>query len=82
MKRISAFVFTGFVTRVTRRVSLVEQEPPTLPEYLSSSPVLSVVRVTRSLVLCVIFCRSLFVLLYFFLLAIVLSVRLWFTVSH
>jgi hypothetical protein len=43
----------------------------TLPEHLSSSPVFSIVRVSRSLVLCVIFCRSLFVLLS---LAIVLSV--------
>ena len=38
------------------------------------------VRVTRSLVLCIMFCSSLFVLLFFFLLAIVLSV-LRFTVS-
>jgi len=45
----------------------VEQELPTLPEHLSSPPVFSGVRVTRSLVLCVVFCRSLFVLLYFFL---------------
>ena len=35
--------------------SLVEQELLTLPEHLSSSPVLSGVRVTRSLVLCVYF---------------------------
>ena len=34
------------------------------------------VRVTRSLVLCIMFCSSLFVLLFFFLLAIVLSVLL------
>ena len=45
--------FTGLVTRVTRRVTLVEQE-------LSSHPVCNVVRVTRSLVLCVILCRLLF----------------------
>ena len=31
---------TGFVTRLTRRVSLVEEELHTLPEHLSSSPVL------------------------------------------
>ena len=31
---------TGFVTRLTRRVSLVEHELPTLPEHLSSSPFL------------------------------------------
>jgi len=56
------------VTRVTRLVPLVEQELLTLPEHLSSSPVFSGVRVTplstiftRSLVLCEIFCRSLFV---------------------
>jgi len=47
---------------VTRRVSLLEQELLTLSEHLSSPPVLSGVRVTQSLVLCVMFCRSLFVL--------------------
>jgi hypothetical protein len=50
----------------------------TLPEHLSSPTVFSGVRVTRSLVLCVMFCRSLFVL---FLLVIVLYV-LRFTDSH
>jgi hypothetical protein len=34
--------------RLTRRVPLVEQELPTLPEHLSSSPVFSGVRATRS----------------------------------
>jgi hypothetical protein len=34
------------VTRLTRRVSLVEQEPPTLPEHLRLPPVFSGVRVT------------------------------------
>jgi hypothetical protein len=48
----------GFVTRLRRRVPLVEQELPTLPEHLSSSPVLSGVRVTRSLVLCVCFLNN------------------------
>ena len=57
---------TGFVSRLTRRVSLVKQELPTLPEHLSSTSVFSRVRVTRSLVFCVMFCRSLFVLLSFF----------------
>ena len=59
---------------------LVEQELPTLPEHLSSSPVFSGVRVTRSLVLYVYFvdrCLS-FVL---FLLDIVLSVFLPYTDS-
>jgi hypothetical protein len=46
-------------------VLLVEQELPTLPEHLSSPPVFSGVPVTRSVVLCVKFCRSLFVLLFF-----------------
>ena len=43
------------VTRLTRRVSLVEQQLLTLPDNLSSHPVFSEVRVTRSLVLCVCF---------------------------
>jgi hypothetical protein len=51
--------FTRFVTRVTRRVPLVEQELPTLPEHLSLSPVFSV---ARYLVFCVVFCRSLLVI--------------------
>jgi hypothetical protein len=42
---------TGFVSRLTQRVPLVEQELLTLPEHLSSPPVFSGVRVTRSLVL-------------------------------
>ena len=67
--------------RVTRRVSLVEQELLTLPEHLSSPSIFSGVRITRSLVLCVMFCRLLFVLLSFFLLAIVLSVLFRFTDS-
>ena len=49
-------LITGFVTRLTRRVPLVEQELlPTLPEHLCSPPVFSGVRVTRSLVLYVCF---------------------------
>ena len=44
-----------FVTRLLRRVPLLEQELPTLPEHLSSLPIFSGVRVTRSLVLCVCF---------------------------
>jgi hypothetical protein len=54
-------IITGFVTRVTRRVPHEEQELPTLPEHQSSPPVFSGVRVSRSLVFCVVFCRSLFV---------------------
>ena len=48
-------LITGFVTRLTRRVSLVEQELLTLPEHLSSPPGFSGLRVTRSLVLYVCF---------------------------
>ena len=55
-----SWLITGFVTRITRWMPLVEQELPTLQEHLSSPPVFSGVRVTRSLVCCVIFCRSLF----------------------
>jgi hypothetical protein len=50
-----SWLSTGFVTRLTRRVPLVEQEPLTLQGHLSSPPVFSGVRVTRSLVLCVCF---------------------------
>jgi hypothetical protein len=46
---------TGFVTIETRRVPLVNQELPTLPGHLSSPMVISEVRVTRSLVLCICF---------------------------
>ena len=42
----------------------MEQELPTLPENLSSLLVFSGFHVTRSLVLCVMFCRSLFVLFF------------------
>ena len=48
-------LITGFATRLTRLVPLVEQELLTLPEHLSSPPVFSGVRVTRSLVLYVCF---------------------------
>ena len=49
-----SWLITGFVTVLTRRVSLMEQELPTLPQH-SSPPVFSGFRVTRSLVLCVCF---------------------------
>ena len=62
---LSSFMtYRGFVTRLTRRVSLVEQELPTLPQHLSSPPIFSEVPVTRSLVLCGMVCKSLFVLFY------------------
>jgi hypothetical protein len=46
---------TGYVARLTRRVSLVEQELLTLLGHMSSPPGFSGVRVTRSLVLYVCF---------------------------
>jgi hypothetical protein len=52
----------------------VEKELLTLPEHLSSFLVFVEVRVVRSLVFCVVFCRPLFVL---FLLAIAVSVLLF-----
>jgi hypothetical protein len=52
---LRSWLITGFVTRLTPQVSLVEQELLTLLEHLSSPPVLSGVRVTRSLVLYVCF---------------------------
>ena len=48
--KLKSSLITEFVTRMTRRVSLVEQELFTLPEHLRSPPVFSGVRVTRSLV--------------------------------
>ena len=60
-----SWLITGIVTRLTRRVSLVEQERFVLPELGSCYSIFSFI--------CM-FYRSLFVLLYFFLLAIVLSV--------
>jgi hypothetical protein len=60
-------LITGFVTRLTRRVPLVEQELLTLPEHLSSPPVFSAWGSCYSIFsfICK-FCRSLFVLLCFF----------------
>jgi len=46
-------LITGFETRLTWRVPLVEQQLLTLPEHLSSSLVFSGVRATRLLALCV-----------------------------
>ena len=45
-----SWLITGFVNRLTRRVSLVEQELLTLPEHPSSPPGFSRVHVTQSLV--------------------------------
>jgi len=70
------------VTIVTRRVPVVEQELSTLPEHPNLPLVLIGVRVTRSLILYVLFCRSLIVSPFvLFLLTIMLSVLLRFTDS-
>jgi protein-S-isoprenylcysteine O-methyltransferase Ste14 len=50
-----SWLITGFVTRLTRRVSLVKQELLPLPEHLSSSPIFSGVGVAPYLVFCVFF---------------------------
>ena len=60
------WLISGFVTRVTQRVPLVEQELPTLPEHMSSPPVFSGVHVTRSLVLCTFVCFGDHCLYFFF----------------
>ena len=70
---------TEHIRSLSRWLPLVEQELLTLPKHMSSPPVLSGVRVTRSLVFMCMFCRSLFVLLY--ILAVVLSVLLRYTNS-
>ena len=55
------------LTRVTRQLQSVEQEQLIPPEYLIEfTPVYNEVRVAQSLVFCIMFCRSLFVLLSFF----------------
>jgi hypothetical protein len=59
-------LITGFVTRITRRVPLVEQELLTLPEHLSSPPVFSGISCYSIFSFMSMFCRSLFVLLYSF----------------
>ena len=57
----------------TRRISHVEEELLTIPKHTSSHPIFSGVLVARSLVFCVIICRSLFVRLSFLFQASVLS---------
>ena len=56
-------LITGYVSIVTRCVSHVEQDLITLSQNLSSPPIFSCVRVTRSLVFSVLFYRSMFVFL-------------------
>jgi hypothetical protein len=62
---VSNTISVSFNRTVTWRVSHMEQELLTLPEHLSSLSVFSGLLVARSLVFCVVFCVSLFVLLSF-----------------
>ena len=59
-------------------MSLVDQEQLIFPEHLSSPPVFREILIAQSLGFCVVFCRSLFVLL---LLTIALSALLQFMAS-
>ena len=72
---ITSYPFLGAATECclhscslteTRRVTHVEHELLTLPEYLSSAPVFSGTHVGHPCIFWVMFCRSLFVLLSFF----------------
>ena len=56
---------SGSIARIRRRFILVEQELLTIPKHLRLPLICCVVRVVHSLVFCVVFCRSLFVLLSF-----------------
>ena len=58
---ISIYIYSRKLIRKSKRDNVFR-----LLSYQSSSSFFSVLRVTRSLVLCVMFCRSLFVLLSFF----------------
>jgi hypothetical protein len=75
-----SLLITGFVTRLIRRVPLLEQELFTLQEQLRSPTILSRVRVTRSLILCACFVHRCLSFCHF-VLVIVLSV-LRFTDSY
>ena len=66
-------------TRVTRQMPLVEQELLTVPKHLSSAAGFSGLGVAQSLVFCVVFRRSLFVL--FILPLYCLSFDLWFLIT-
>jgi hypothetical protein len=74
-----SWLVTGLVTRETRQVPLVEHR--NLPEHPSLPLLLVEFVLLISLVFCVVFCWSLFVILSFFL-SIVLSILSQFTVSE
>ena len=77
---VKQYIPLGGIIRLTQQVPHVEKELLTLLKLLSSPPffLICLACVALSLVFCVMFCRSLFVL---FLLAIVLSVLIRFTAS-
>ena len=68
------FMLSNYLSSCFYSPTRVEQEMPTVPEHMSSLSVFSGIHIERSFVFCVMFCRSLFVLLLFFLLTIMLSV--------
>jgi hypothetical protein len=53
-------IFVSLMTRVTQQAPLEEQTLITLSDHQSAFPVFRGVRVAQSLVLCVVFCRSLY----------------------
>ena len=62
----SRYIIFHYDVLVIEQVPLVEQARPTLTEYLSSSQIFCEVHVGQSLVFCVVFCQSLFVILSYF----------------
>jgi hypothetical protein len=66
--RSSIKILDVLMTQVARRVPLVEQDPPTIPKHWFLR--FSGIRVARSLVFCVVFCRSFVPLSYFVYLCI------------
>ena len=57
----NSWLITGLVTKVTRRVSLVEHDLLTIPEHPSSPRDFSGIHFAQFLVFCIALCRSLFV---------------------
>ena len=80
---LSCFI-TGFVTRLTRQVPLVEQKLPTLPENLRSPPVFLWRSCYSILSFMCMFCRSLFVILYFFFCSLrcLFFFDIWILITH
>ena len=57
----NSWLITGLVTKVTRRVSLVEHDLLTIPEHPSSPRDFSGIHFAQFFVFCIALCRSLFV---------------------